>query len=127
MKTLSAASVTAMVLISLGAAPCLAQSNGSSTGTTQTRSTGPNTGQNNNAVNTDNTTGDAANTKAPSVAKGANSYTESQARDRIAQAGYTDVQSLKLSNDGIWSATAMKGGSHVSVMLDYKGNVAQQR
>jgi len=112
---------TASLLLALSVAPALAQT------TAPANTSGKVNGTNNNAVNTDNTSGNAANTKAPAVSKGANSYTESQARDRIAQAGYTDVQNLKLDNDGIWKGTAMKGGARVAVMLDFKGNVAQQR
>ena len=55
-------------------------------------------------------------------ATGANSFTESQARGRLAKAGYTGVSKLTKSN-GLWQGTAVKGGKRATVMLDYKGNV----
>jgi hypothetical protein len=55
-------------------------------------------------------------------AKGANSFTESQARGRFAKAGYTGLTKLT-KRDGLWQGTAMKHGKRATVMLDYKGNV----
>jgi putative membrane protein len=55
-------------------------------------------------------------------AKGANSFTENQARGRFTKAGYTGLSKLKKA-DGLWQGTATKGGKQVSVMLDYKGNI----
>lgn len=55
-------------------------------------------------------------------ARGANSFTEDQARGRFAKAGYTGLSKLTKSN-GLWQGMAMKGGKHATVMLDYKGNV----
>ena len=55
-------------------------------------------------------------------ARGANSFTEDQARGRFAKAGYTGVSKLTKA-DGLWQGTAMKGGKRATVMLDYKGNV----
>jgi len=57
------------------------------------------------------------------AAKGANSFTEKQARTRIAHAGFTNVSALKKDADGLWQGTAMKGGKSVAVALDFKGNV----
>lgn len=57
---------------------------------------------------------------------GANSFTEAQARDRIAKAGFEDVASLKKDDQGIWRGQAKKSGAQVSVALDYRGNVVQQ-
>jgi ABC-type transport system substrate-binding protein len=54
---------------------------------------------------------------------GENSFTEDQARERMEEAGYTDVTGLKLDDQGIWRATAMKDGKSVTVTLDYQGNV----
>lgn len=59
-------------------------------------------------------------------AAGANSFTESQAKDRIEKAGFTSVSNLKKNDDGIWVGTATKGGANVEVMLDYKGNVTSK-
>lgn len=55
-------------------------------------------------------------------AKGANSFTEDQARGRFAKAGYEAVGKLTKQN-GVWQGTATKGGKRAAVMLDYKGNV----
>ena len=57
------------------------------------------------------------------AAKGRNSFTEAQAKGRIAKAGYTDVSALAKNENGVWQGTAMKGGAKVNVALDYKGNV----
>ena len=57
------------------------------------------------------------------AAKGRNSFTESQARGRIAKDGYTDVSKLTKNANGVWQGTAMKGGAKVNVALDYKGNI----
>ncbi len=57
---------------------------------------------------------------------GSNSFTESQARSKMEQAGYQNVTDLKKDDHGIWRAKAQKGGQTVSVGLDFKGNVATQ-
>ena len=57
------------------------------------------------------------------AAKGRNSFTESQARGRIAKDGYTGVSKLEKDSNGVWQGTAMKAGAKVNVALDYKGNV----
>lgn len=55
--------------------------------------------------------------------KGANSFTENQAKDRVVAAGFGTVSALTKDNDGIWRGTAMKDGKSVNVAVDYKGNV----
>jgi hypothetical protein len=55
--------------------------------------------------------------------KGANSFTESQAKDRAMAAGLTSVSSLNKDGDGIWRGNAMKDGKAVKVAVDFKGNV----
>ncbi|MFT3988105.1 hypothetical protein [Aestuariivirga sp.] len=55
--------------------------------------------------------------------KGANSFTEAQARDRIASHGGTAVSALVKDADGIWRGTATVSGAQKSVAVDYKGNV----
>jgi hypothetical protein len=57
---------------------------------------------------------------------GANSFTESQARSRIEDRGFTNVSGLKKDDQGIWRGTATKDGKAVAVALDYKGNVVAQ-
>lgn len=57
------------------------------------------------------------------AARGRNSFTEAQARGRIAKDGYANVSKLAKNQNGVWQGTAMKGGAKVNVALDYKGNV----
>lgn len=79
--------------------------------------------------NTDKATPDGmpANAQANvKLEKGANSFTESEARSRLNKAGFTDAKDLKKDDQGIWRGTAMHGGKQVSVGLDFKGNVAAQ-
>lgn len=57
---------------------------------------------------------------------GANSFTEAQARDRIAAAGFQDVKSLKKDDQGVWRGMAKKGDTQVNVALDFRGNVVQE-
>lgn len=55
--------------------------------------------------------------------RGANSFTQAQARDHIAKSGSTDVTSLTKDQHGLWRGTAKKGGNTFKVGLDFKGNV----
>ncbi len=82
------------------------------------RNTGPAaaSGDRNQAVST-------TTANAPQPAKGANSFTEGEARRRIEGNGYAEVTGLQKDADGIWHGNAKKGGSTVKVWLDYKGNV----
>ena len=75
-----------------------------------------------------------AQTNAPAVAtsttqspaapiKGANSFTEGQAKSRIEAAGFTDISGLMKDKDGIWHGKASKAGSMVTVNMDYHGNI----
>ncbi len=57
------------------------------------------------------------------AAKGHNSFTQSQARGRIAKAGYTRVSALAKNKNGVWQGKAYRGNRLVNVALDYKGNV----
>lgn len=56
-------------------------------------------------------------------AKGANSFTETQAKSRIEAKGFTDVKALAKDRDGVWRGKGMKGGAIHDVALDYQGNV----
>ena len=58
--------------------------------------------------------------------KGANSFTEGQAKDRVVAAGFTSVSSLVKDGDGVWRGSAMKDGKSVKVAVDFKGNVVSQ-
>lgn len=55
--------------------------------------------------------------------KGANSFTEGQAKDRAIAHGLTNVADLKKDGDGIWRGSAMQDGKTVQLAVDYKGNV----
>lgn len=55
--------------------------------------------------------------------KGANSFTEGQAKDRALHWGYSDVSSLTKDADGIWRGTAVRDGKKVNIAVDFKGNV----
>ncbi|NKC29996.1 hypothetical protein [Falsiroseomonas selenitidurans] len=54
---------------------------------------------------------------------GANSFTEGQAAARIADAGFIDVQALRLDEQGVWRGRAMRNGRLTGVALDFRGNV----
>jgi hypothetical protein len=55
--------------------------------------------------------------------KGANSFTEGQAKDRATAQGVESVSGLKKDDDGIWRGTATQSGKTVQIAVDYKGNV----
>lgn len=57
---------------------------------------------------------------------GANSFTEGQARSRMAKAGYTHVSALQKDKDGLWQGTAKRHGKVRHVALDYKGDVSSK-
>lgn len=57
---------------------------------------------------------------------GANSFTESQAREAITKQGYTDVGTLTQNEAGIWMAPATREGAQTTVSVDYKGVVTAQ-
>ncbi len=73
------------------------------------------------AVTTPNT---APNPAAP--VPGANSFTEEQAKKRIADAGFTGVSALTKDDKGVWRGSATKDGKTVQVAVDYQGNVVSQ-
>jgi hypothetical protein len=60
-------------------------------------------------------------------AKGANSFTEGEARTRLENNGFQDVSGLQKDQDGIWRGKARKDGRQADVWLDYKGNVGTSR
>ncbi|WP_027154420.1 DUF4142 domain-containing protein [Mesorhizobium sp. WSM2561] len=69
----------------------------------------------------------AVKTTGPSSAAapvpGANSFTEEQAKNRIQDAGYSNVSKLTKDDRGIWRGEASKDGKNTAVALDYQGNV----
>lgn len=56
--------------------------------------------------------------------KGENSFTQGQAKSRIEGAGFTNVSTLVLNDQGIWRGTANKGAMTMNIGLDYRGNIA---
>lgn len=65
-----------------------------------------------------------ANTTDASQSPGSNSFTESQARGQIENAGYSDVTGLTKTADGMWTGKAMKSGKSMNVSVDFKGAVS---
>ena len=61
---------------------------------------------------------------APQPARGANSFTEGEARRRIERRGFQQVAGLHKDDGGVWRGTASRNGASVPVWLDYKGNVS---
>jgi len=57
---------------------------------------------------------------------GANSFTEDQAREQIAKAGYSDVSALVKDDNGIWRGKATKDGATHDVQVDFQGNVTSK-
>jgi hypothetical protein len=58
---------------------------------------------------------------------GANSFTQSEAKNRIEAHGYSDVTELAKDDKSIWRGKATKDGKQVSVALDYQGNIVSQK
>jgi hypothetical protein len=75
-------------------------------------------GNNNQAVAT-------TSANAPTPAKGANSFTMGEAKNRIEKSGFSNVSNLTKDDNGVWRGNAQKGGSTTGVWLDYKGNVGE--
>jgi putative membrane protein len=67
---------------------------------------------------------DSGNPGTGGLSKGANSFTEAQARDRLRKHGYGQVSALTKDQDGVWRGSAIRNGHQVHVGLDYKGNVS---
>lgn len=61
-------------------------------------------------------------------ARGANSFTEAQARRRMQDHGYNVVGNLLKDGNGVWHAEVTKGDSKESTMiaLDYKGDLVEE-
>ena len=95
------------------------------TNTTGMNPGGSNAGQ--NAASGDRNQAVATtNANAPQPAKGANSFSDGEARRRMEGSGYADVADLKKDGDGVWRGSATRDGAKVGVWLDYKGNIGQQ-
>ena len=81
----------------------------------------PANNNNNSAVKDPHT----VNADGPS--RGANSFTEGQARGHIEHGGFTHISKLSKDSNGLWRGTAMKNGHRVSVAVDFKGDVTTAR
>lgn len=79
-----------------------------------------------NAPSTVNASGTVRMVPMRDLAAGANSFTEGQARTRIAGAGFLEVSPLTKGEDGIWRGHAQREGRTFDVGFDYKGQVAFQ-
>jgi protein CpxP len=58
------------------------------------------------------------------LSKGANSFTENQARIRLENHGYRQVSALSKDRDGIWRGSAVRNGTQVHVAVDYRGRIS---
>lgn len=54
---------------------------------------------------------------------GASSFTEDQAREAFANAGYTGLTNVMQDEQGLWTATGTLNGQSTQVSLDYRGAV----
>ena len=94
-------------------AVCAAISASAATAQTPAAKSGPN----NNAVNS------AGQNNSNAPVAGRNSFTESQAKTRIENAGYTKVTDLKKDENGVWRGKGTKAGATSNVSVDFEGNV----
>jgi putative membrane protein len=69
------------------------------------------------------TTGATSNSRDTPPLKGANSFTEGEAKSRAEAHGFTEIKNLKKDDDGIWRGRATQQGKSVEIAIDYKGNV----
>lgn len=106
--------------------PAAAQTPAPSPGTSSpTGSSNPAVGGTGNAP-ASTTTGTVNLVPASALEKGANSFTEGQAKSRFEAAGITNVAALAKDGDGIWRATGSRAGKSVKLGLDYKGNISAE-
>jgi len=61
---------------------------------------------------------------ASQLERGANSFTEGQARSRMQDAGFTNVQNLHKDDNGFWRGRATHNGSTTDVAIDFQGRIA---
>jgi hypothetical protein len=69
-------------------------------------------------------TSKANNAGAP--VKGANSFTEAQAKERIEKKGFKNISVLVKDDHGIWRGKAALSGITHDVAVDYQGNVTHK-
>jgi|GEM_PF-1166980 len=61
---------------------------------------------------------------ASALESGANSFTEGQARARLEEAGFTNLQDLRLDEAGFWRGRGTQGGTATDVAMDFRGRIA---
>lgn len=61
---------------------------------------------------------------AAALEAGANSFTEGQARSRLEEAGFTNLQDLRKDDAGFWRGRASRGGTATEVVMDFRGRIA---
>ena len=99
---------------------------GSNTSGTTTGSSNPAVNPAGNAPSGVNASGQATVVSLTALERGANSFTENQARTRLEGAGLSNVTELAKDDQGIWRGKAMRNGQSVTVGFDYKGNIGVQ-
>jgi len=57
---------------------------------------------------------------------GENSFTESQVRERLQDAGYSDIGPLSLDAQGIWRTTGKKDSVTKKLAFDFQGNITSE-
>ena len=62
--------------------------------------------------------------EASALEPGANSFTEGQARSRMEDAGFADVQDLRKDDQGFWRGRATRSGATTDVAMDFRGRIA---
>jgi hypothetical protein len=97
-----------------------------SAGWAMAQSTAPSTNATPSVGTSANPNANATGAGNASLERGANSFTEGQARRRIEDRGYTDVDQLRKDQNSIWQAEAMKDGRRVRVGVDFRGNVVEE-
>ena len=122
--------VAALSLCGTGASLAQTAAPGANTGRptsgTMTGSSNPAANPTGNTSSSVNATGKATILPLSGLEKGANSFTEGQAKSRLEGAGLTTVTDLKKDDQGIWRGKAMHDGKNVTVGFDYKGNIGAQ-
>ena len=120
--------ITAVIALAAGSASAQMATQTTQTTRQTTAGTAP-MGQATTGAATNNVGNPAIKDSTPhsmtSATRGANSFTQAQARKRLAKAGYMTSRLTK-DADGVWMGSATKGGKTVNVGLDFKGNITER-
>lgn len=116
------ASLLGAFTLSIGVTPAaLAQASGQpSTSTSTPAQQRSGTGQSERSSDATRSTVGAAS----ALEAGSNSFTEGQARARLEEAGFSDLQDLRKDDNGFWRARGMRAGVAEPVALDFRGRIA---